>query len=241
MFNLMLGFKTEKPQSSSLEYHLGLIQRLLKSLEGQDATLKDTDWLIALGTRDASYLYPVFGPDGPLPSAIAVIRERNKDKKVVQRFSLWNGHEKMEKGSSLMCMFDRIDGASSMLELTLPAPPGVSRLGDWRHTSEAMKVACSLFDPTYARLAPPLYEPIFQGRPGVGWMLYLPKKLTTQQVPEARALVPVLGSDKKQKGTIIVSVTDTPFSWLDPEHVKLAHEIEIRLADQDLVPMYTEL
>jgi hypothetical protein len=170
-----------------------------------------------------------------------VIRERNKEKKVVQSMTLWNGHEKKGEGSSVMCAFDRIDGASSMLELTLPSPPGVSRLGDWRHTSEAMKVACLIFDPTYARLAPPLYDPVFKDRPGVGWMLYLPKKLTAQQVPEARALVPVLELDKKQKGTIVVSVTDTPFSWLDPEHVKIAHDIEIRLVDQDLVPMYTEL
>ena len=239
--NLTLGFKTEKPQSSSLEYHLSEIQRLLKMLESLDATLKDTEWFIALGTRDASYLYRVFGPDGPLPSAIAVIRERNKETKVVQSMTLWNGHEKKVEGASVMCLFDRQDGASSVLKLSLPAPPGVSRLGDWRDTSEAMKAACLIFDPTYACLAPPLYDPVFQGRPGVGWMLYLPKKLTAPQVPEARALVPVPGSDKKQKGTIIVSVTEAAFSWLDPEHVKLAHDIEIRLADQDLVPMYTEL
>ena len=44
----------------------------------------------------------------------------------------------------------------------------------------------------------------FKDRPGVSWMLYLPRVLTAQQVPEARALVPVMSLDRT-KGTIIVS------------------------------------
>jgi GTP-sensing pleiotropic transcriptional regulator CodY len=72
-------------------------------------------------------------------------------------------------------------------------------------------------------------------------MLYLPRVLTVQQVPEARALVPVMGADKKQLGTIIISVTDEPFSEENPEHVKIANAIEIRLVDQDLLPRYSEL
>ena len=80
----------------------------------------------------------------------------------------------------------------------------------------------------------------FKDRPGVGWMLYLPRELTVQQVPEARALVPVMEqADKgreRQVGTIVVSVTDAPFSDQDPEHVRIANAIETRLADQDLLP-----
>ena len=76
-------------------------------------------------------------------------------------------------------------------------------------------------------------------------MLYLPRALTAQQVPEARALVPVMGKDAngkdKQLGTIIVSVTDEPFSDENPEHVKIANAIETRLVDQDFLPRYTEL
>lgn len=69
--------------------------------------------------------------------------------------------------------------------------------------------------------------------------------LTVQQVPEARALVPVMGKDEKGKdkqlGTIIVSVTDEPFSDENPEHAKIANAIEIRLVDQDLLPRFTDL
>ncbi len=76
-------------------------------------------------------------------------------------------------------------------------------------------------------------------------MLYLPRVLTVQQIPEARALVPVMGKDDKGKdkqlGTIIVSVTDEPFSDENPEHVKIANAIEIRLVDQGLLPRFSDL
>ena len=85
---------------------------------------------------------------------------------------------------------------------------------------------------------------MFKDGPGVGWMLYLPRVLTVQQVPEARALVPVLVKGQKGKevqiGTIIVSITDEPFSEENPEHVKVANAIEIRLADQALIPLFSE-
>jgi hypothetical protein len=72
-------------------------------------------------------------------------------------------------------------------------------------------------------------------------MIYLPKVLTTQQVPEARMLVPVKGTGKQQLGTIIVSVTDEPFSIDNPAHLKIANDIEVRLVDQDLLPRYADL
>jgi len=76
-------------------------------------------------------------------------------------------------------------------------------------------------------------------------MIYLPQVLTVQQIPEAPVLVPVMGKDEKAKdiqvGTIVVSVTDKPFSDENPEHVKIANAIEIRLVDQDLLPRYSDL
>ncbi|KWN76673.1 hypothetical protein WM24_31175 [Burkholderia ubonensis] len=71
-------------------------------------------------------------------------------------------------------------------------------------------------------------------------MLYLPHVLTSNEVPEACDLIPVV-RDGKQQGTIIVSVTDAVFDVDNPEHVKVANAIEIRLADQDLLPRYIDL
>lgn len=86
---------------------------------------------------------------------------------------------------------------------------------------------------------------VFKDRPGVGWLLYLPRVLTVQQVPEARALIPVMEKDEqgkdKQIGTIIVSVTDELFSDENPGHVKIANAIEIRLVDQDLLPRHVDI
>ncbi|CAG9219294.1 hypothetical protein PSP6_420010 [Paraburkholderia tropica] len=71
-------------------------------------------------------------------------------------------------------------------------------------------------------------------------MLYLPHVLTPAQVPEARALIPVM-RDGQQQGTIIVSVTDEVFDVNNRAHVKAANDIEIRLADQDLLPRFIDL
>jgi hypothetical protein len=73
--------------------------------------------------------------------------------------------------------------------------------------------------------------------PGVSWMLCLPHALTPSQVPEARDLLPVM-HDGQQQGTIVVSVTDGVFDVSNRDHVKAANHIEIRLADQDLLPRY---
>ena len=102
-----------------------------------------------------------------------------------------------------------------------------------------------LWNPLFASVEPDFYDPVFKDRPGVGWMLYLPRVLTADEVPEARVLVPVMRADekgkKKQFGTIVVSVTDGPFSDQNPEHVKIANAIEIRMVDQDLLPRYADL
>lgn len=80
-------------------------------------------------------------------------------------------------------------------------------------------------------------EKVFSQRPGVGWMLYLPMPIATKQLPEAAELVPVMDG-LEQKGTIIVSVPDATFSVDDGNHVATANAIEVRLADQDLLPAY---
>jgi hypothetical protein len=73
-------------------------------------------------------------------------------------------------------------------------------------------------------------------------MLYLPRVITTQQVPEARALIPIMDSadKKKQKGTVIVSVTDGYFDASKPELVEIVDSIDRRMVDQDLLPLYAD-
>jgi len=99
------------------------------------------------------------------------------------------------------------------------------------------------YSPSYAEVSPSEYfkKRVFDDKPGIGWMLYLPKVIAAQQVPEARALIPVPVAGKQQTGTIIVSITDAVFSAANPEHVETANRIETRLADQNLLPACSDL
>lgn len=200
------------------------------------------EWLLKGNTKDEAYRYEVFDTAGPTTAAIAVLTESLKaavDPKIV---SMWNGREGPE-GASLQYV-GRIAPETSMI--VLRAKPAAFSTTVEPVLTTILKTA-GLFAPAVVSVETTSYfdKKVFKDRPGVGWMLYLPRVLTIQQVPEARALVPVMGKDEKGKdkqiGTIIVSVTDEPFSDENPEHVKIANAIEIRLVDQDLLPRFADL
>ncbi|WP_116138645.1 Imm52 family immunity protein [Trinickia diaoshuihuensis] len=60
-------------------------------------------------------------------------------------------------------------------------------------------------------------------------------QIKREQLPEAAELVPVVEGGTR-KGTIICSVSSGIFSIDNPEHLRIANAIEVRLADQDLLP-----
>lgn len=195
-------------------------------------------WLLKGNTKEEAFLYEVFGPSGPTSAAIAVLTESLKREVDPRIVSMWNGQEGVD-GASLQFVCRRQPETSMV---ALRAKPGAFS-GNWQLVSNIVRKATSLWLPAEVSVETAGYFDCktFKDRPGVGWMLYLPKVLTVQQVPEARALVPVLSDAKKQIGTIIVSVTDEAFSDENPEHVKIANAIEIRLVDQDLLPRYADL
>lgn len=230
---------------SDTSFHLSLIRTLLERASQCDPDLKPTEWLLATGERASSYLYGVYDGDHPSTAALAVLREEFKSNASVKIVSIWNGKEDKAKAASISYYFDRKDSPSNGLRLTLRSKPDISRLGEWRNVAEVLASGAIAFGAHYASVGTQDYEGVFGDKVGVGWMLYLPRVLTVQQVPEARALVPVMGKgakdNDKQLGTIIVSVIGAPFSDKNPEHVKIANAIEIRLVDQDLLPRYADL
>lgn len=242
---LEVRFKTIGENGPSFDYLLRQIQQFLRSAAQFDPLLTDTEWLIATGDKETSSLYPVFDANGPTTAALAVLRERAKKNDVVKSLSLWNGQGDRAKGASIACIFGRQDGVASSFKLSIRSPREQMRLGGWSQVAEALGAAAKIFTPIYGVVETMNYDAVFKDRPGVGWMLYLPRLLTAQQVPEARALVPVmLAGDKgkdEQVGTIVVSATDAPFADENPEHVQIANAIEIRLVDQDLLPRFTDL
>lgn len=239
---LTIRYAAAAGRQSTLESHLVLMRRLLDVVGLEDPSLLPGNWLLAEPTREESYLYKVFDESGnPAASAIAVLRQLNKATDVVKRFTVWNGHEEKHKGASASCWADRKNGSANLFEISLPSVPGLSRMGNWITAANALKSFCQIYSPTCISLTDRMYDAVFKDRPPVGWMLFLPRTLTSQEVPEARALVPVFDANKKQTGTIIVSVTDAVFSFKERDHVRAAHDIEIRLADQDILPRYIEM
>jgi len=196
------------------------------------------DWLLGGETKEEALLYEVFKGYEPTTSAKAVLETQLKGKIDPRCIVIWNGRDGHE-GASVQ-FIGRPKDKTSLVTL-VGRPKSFS--SDWHLVVDALMVGASIWSPSYITVESNGYfeRKTFKDRPGVGWMLYLPKVLSASQVPEARALVPVMSADKKQTGTIIVSVTDDAFSDENPEHVKIANAIEIRLVDQDLLPRYSEL
>jgi hypothetical protein len=203
-----------------------------------------TEWFLTSDkSKEEAWLYQAFDAQGPTHAALAVLREANKGVEDIRSISLWNGAEGKGDTAGLTSRCNVL-GRPDTFEFGLKLRPEVT---DWKIGAKWIETALKIWPALFATFGPFWHSDkrIFKDRPGVGWMLYLPRVLTVQQVPEARALVPVMVKDEKGKdkqiGTILVSVTDEPFSDENPEHVKIANAIEIRLVDQDLLPRFADL
>lgn len=200
------------------------------------------EWLLTGETRDLALLYDVFDSNTAKTSALTVLETRLKGEIDPRIISIWNGKE----GHAVASLRIMARPAPHLSLVTFVGRPQ-SFSPDWNLVANVVAQSAGIWAPQYVSVQNNGYleHRVFKDRPGVGWMLYLPKVLTAKQVPEALALIPVMGKDKTgkdiQTGTILVSVTDEPFSDENPEHVKNANAIEIRLADQDLLPRFADL
>lgn len=219
---------------------LGELFRLTPAMQACSPSLGS--WFLKGRSREDALRYPVFDSNGPTAAALAVLSEALKDDVDPRIVSTWNGHTG-DEGASLQYV---ARPAPEVSMLVLRAKPK-SFASDWQAASELVKAFVSIWPLAVLDVGTSGYSDskVFKDRPGAGWMLYLPKVLNAQQVPEARALLPVMGKDEKNKdkqlGTIVVSITDETFSDDNPEHVKIANSIEVRLVDQDLLPRYVDL
>ncbi len=202
-------------------------------------------WWLKADTEEEARLYPMYeAPGVPSTAVLAVLAQRYEKKMDRPKvFGFWNGHMDAADSARLKLAIDAKNRPSEV-EIGLPAQTAVSADNrSYEGVAEIVSAMVSVYDPMYVSVAPREYFPrqVFDDKPGVGWMLYLPKVLTTQQVPEARELIPVPAAGRKQTGTIIVSVPDAVFSVDSSEHVEVANRIEIRLVDQDLLPAFADL
>ncbi|KGR93235.1 immunity 52 family protein [Burkholderia sp. ABCPW 111] len=193
-------------------------------------------WYLTGETKEDALLYSAFEHWKPTTAALAVVRTERGSNDYAS-ISLWDGGNEEEESASLSCVITPKDNAKE-----IEADFVNDQLFSMDSALAIASTLIQLTSPSYLTVQPYGYfeKQVFDDKPGVGWMLYLPKVITQQQVPEARALIPVPAKGK-QTGTIIVSVTDAPFSVDNPEHVAIANRIEIRLVDQDLLPAYVDI
>ncbi|MES3020876.1 MAG: immunity 52 family protein [Pseudomonadota bacterium] len=199
-----------------------------------------TEWYLTSDKDLADALrYKAFDANGPTSAALAIVKTESKNVHDIRSVSVWNGAENNANAAVLSSRCNVL-GRPDAFKFGLKLQPEVL---DWKTGAQWMQAALAIWPADFSNFGPFWYaeKKVFKDRPGVSWMLYLPKILTIRQVPEARALVPVMGPGKKQIGTIIVSVTDERFSAENAAHVKIANDIEIRLVDQDLLPRYADL
>lgn len=239
------SFHLNKSDSLTFKFHLERVYPILDTLHESDPNAKD--WLLQGNSAQEAFFYAVYEKDGSLTKAADAVLETKYRKKNVKGVGVWNGEEDSAKAVSFGYIFNDSGLVPCKFSLEYHAE-GISRLGGYSGLQSLINKIATTLTPSQISVSPQTYylqHQVFKDRPGVGWMLYLPRVLTMQQVPEARALVPVMSENEKDKqiqiGTIIVSVTDEPFSDENSEHVKIANAIEIRLVDQDLLPLYSSL
>lgn len=203
-------------------------------------------WWLGGDSLEEARLYEAFadGMNGHDAARAVVAAEYKKSEAPV--VFLWNGEAESKTGASLvLSITETVYPSKFSLRLSGSAAdpstwPGFS---DYRTVAEFVAMlardtnaeCCFVYRETsYGN------RMTFMDRPGVGWMLYLPRVFTQAELPEARALIPVM-QGQTQMGTIIVSVVDGVFNARNDEHVKVAHALETRLVSNDWLPTWAQM
>jgi hypothetical protein len=232
-------FRNEKllpTDFSAVVKHMGSIVSAIADTWPQ---FEKNKWRLAADSDDENESYQVFDGDEPSSAVIAVLTEEFRTSPDATYIVISSGDSLAAKGFTMVCHVG-MPGSKNKFRIDTF---GDFHLGDFSLVSRIVAQCASEFTPSYIGVYPIEYieKQVFDDRPGVGWMLYLPRLITMVQVPEAHALIPVPEAGKTQSGTIVVSVTDAVFSDESPEHVAAANRIEMRLVDQDLLPTFRDL
>jgi hypothetical protein len=233
---ITLIFQLNQTELPSQIEHLGYLWKVAKLLEPFGFPIER--WYPPAATQKRSLETRAFDRDGPTPAAVE--RLRLKDKREVTTdyriTSVWNGNNKA--GGSAFSVSLSVDAGNPTCVFDIQFDD-VEVLHDASNMRRLVLGLLEIWPAACVIKAGPLMyytcRAVFPRRPGAGWMLYLPKTISATQLPEAAELVPVMEGDK-QRGTIIVSVADEVFSVDNADHVRIANAIEVRLADQDLLP-----
>lgn len=232
-------FKDPTHQSGDFPEMLRRMQTITKLLAQKSDGL--TQWFSQGESIDEAKLYPAFEGAEASTALLAVLNQEYRLDKSFTAISIWNGADEQRDSVALELQGNNQNRSCS---LTISYHKRRDdRFGGADSVKDIVMTMAHLFDAQYVSVCPRYYyeKQVFDDKPGVGWMLYLPQVITADQVPEAEALIPVPAAGKKQTGTIIVSVSDEVFSLDNSRHVEVANHIEMRLVNEDLLPRYADL
>ena len=233
---ITLIFQLQQNTLPSQAEHLGYLWRVAKLLEPAGFPIEN--WHPPATTPKKSREMLAFDRNGPTPAAVERLRAQDvKDATTHYRItSVWNGKTKGRSSAFSTSLSSDVGNPTCVFRLQYD---DVEELDDARNMQRLMFGLLDIWPAaSVIKVGPLMYyttHQVFPKRPGAGWMLYLAQAITARELPEAAELVPVMEGDK-HKGTIIVTVADEVLSVDNPEHVKIANAIEVRLADQDLLP-----
>ncbi|MFL9948993.1 Imm52 family immunity protein [Paraburkholderia agricolaris] len=234
--NIDVTYRVAAPQLPTIESEYDRLWQFANVLTR--AGFPVDKWYPAADTEKASLLNAAFDANGPTSAAIAMAKSSALSNGTrVRSLGVWNGLEG-DGGAA----FSDSQGIDSVCSVTFQMK-GIVGFQQTTLVADVVSEAARIWSASSVQVGPFKYfsqQQAFEKRPGAGWMLYLPRVLTSRQVPEAASLIPVMDGEL-QKGTIVVSVVDEPFSAAKEEHVAAANAIELRLVDQDLLPLYAEL
>lgn len=237
MFNIEALFHPLKDSKlSEPAYALKSLEGIAGFLAAQHPDFKD--WLLQGESLEEASRFSVFSADmNGRDAALAILRQQFKSTPVI---GLWNGMDESGKGATMTLSVSSGPYPSEM-KLHFGERRNECRLGDHLQVAATLSLLAQTCEPVCACVfEPSTYKLVYDDRVGVGWMIYLPTKLTSKDVPEARAVIPVK-LDGGGEGTILVSVTDAVFDETNTDHTDIAHAIETRLVDLAMLPTFVQL
>lgn len=238
--DISFSYRSIYPSLPDVNTQLGQLWQAAVILDGIGIPL--TDWYPTAENPDDALRNCAFDSNGPSPAAVAIAKEndRHNDDKDMRSMAVWNGKRRAGSAGISNILFPADSPASCTFEIS---STGVAPLLDKANVIQVATKLLDLYPAPFISVSESRYDAIhkvFKDRPGVGWMLYLPRKITTSDVPEAQELIAVTDKNGEQRGTFVVSIKDEPFSVKNEEHIKIATAIEIRLVDKDMLPRYGE-
>lgn len=236
LFNVSINIHSTKEKNISITdcinefYNCTLVVEVLTRLE-------QTWYLTGYSKKEASK-YKVFDGNKPYQSAIDIFEKHLQKNDPLINESIWNAQKDglACSISHYMKFMDHPNKFNIVLDIDQKPTCVIEMIESLMFLARGKECPWIKVDSKGYWLHD---RNVFPDRIYVGWMLYIPRVVLPDLIPEAAKLVPVI-EDGKQKGTIIVS-TEEIFDGSNKEHIAKANDIEIKLLDLGLLPLMTEL